>query len=252
MNLSNSAIQCFKSCRRLYELKYIEGITPVQIANALERGRSYHEKLESVLMGMDFEWNDPKTDAMAYAFKEIILPKIGHVEAVEEWFEKPLLTGGTIVGRCDGRLKDGTLVEHKTTSSDLDDAYIAGLQNDEQILTYMWAYGVNHILYTVCKTPMIRQKKDETEDEFRERCIEWYNTDTELKIGTIDVYRSPEEIAEFEDALALMDEEISSCKNFYRVPSHCMKWGRPCEYMSICRNYDPEMEYIGFERRDKK
>lgn len=251
MKLSNSSIQCFKSCRRLYELKYIEGVTPVQTANALERGRSYHEKVESILKYEPFEYDDPKTDAMAVAFMRYVRPKLDGIEAVEEWFDKELPNGNIIVGRCDGRLQDGTLVEHKTTSSDLDDAYIAGLQNDEQILTYMWAYGVNHILYTVCKTPTIRQKKDETEDEFRERCIEWYNTDIELKIGTIDVYRSPEEIEEFALELERMDAEIRNCENFYRVPSYCMKWGRPCEYMSICRNYDPEMEYIGFERREK-
>jgi transcriptional regulator with XRE-family HTH domain len=49
--------------------------------------------------------------------------------------------------------------------------------------------------------------------------------------------------------LEAISDEINHCKRFYRVPSHCMKWGRPCEYMGICRNFDPQMEYIGFERR---
>lgn len=248
MTLSNSGIQCFKSCRRKYELKYVEGLIPVQTADVLERGRSYHAKLESVLQGEPFEWDNPKTDAMAMAFEKHVLPVIGKVEAVEEWFRKELPDGNIIVGRCDGRLADGRLVEHKTTSGDLDEGYIAGLQNDEQILTYMWAYGVNNILYTVCKTPSIRQKKDESEDEFRQRCLDWYDTDTALKIGTIDVYRSPEEIAEFASDILKMSEEIVNCHNFYRVPSHCMKWNRPCEYMSVCRNYDPSMEYIGFTK----
>lgn len=251
MRLSNSGIQCFKSCRRKYELRYIEDVVPVQNAEVLERGRSYHEKVEMLLRGETFPLDDPKTDAMALAFRKYILPQIGKVEAVEEWFNRELPDGNVLVGRCDGRLESGKLIEHKTTAGDLDEAYISGLQNDEQILTYMWAYGVNEILYTVCKTPTIRLKKDESEDDFRLRCLEWYETDTALKIGTINVYRSPEEIAEFGKELSLMSEEITNCHNFYRVPSHCMKWNRPCEYMSICRNYDPQMDYVGFERRER-
>lgn len=249
MRLSNSRIQCFKSCRRKYQLKYIENVVPVQSAEALERGKSYHEKVEMLLSGKMFDFDDPKTDAMALAFQKHIMPKIGKVEAVEEWFERPLPDGNVLVGKCDGRLADGKILEHKTTSADLDEAYIASLQNDEQILTYMWSYGVNEILYTVCKTPSIRLKKDESEDDFRQRCFEWYDTDTELKIGTINVYREPSEITEFSEDLEAISDEISNCHRFYRVPSHCMKWNRPCEYMGICRNFDPQMEYIGFERR---
>lgn len=251
MILSNSRIQCFKSCRRKYQLKYVEDIVPVQNAEALERGKSYHEKVETLLHGKEFSFDDPKTDAMALAFQRHIMPQIGEVEAVEEWFERNLPDGNVLVGKCDGRLADGKILEHKTTSADLDDAYIAGLQNDEQILTYMWAYGVNEILYTVCKTPSIRLKKDESEDDFRQRCLEWYDTDTDLKIGTINVYRDPDEVAEFGEDLEAISDEITNCKRFYRVPSHCMKWGRPCEYMSICRNFDPQMTYIGFERREE-
>ena len=249
MRLSNSRIQCFKSCRRKYELKYVENIVPVQTAEALERGKSYHEKLEMILKGETFEMDDPKTDAMVLAFQRYVLPKLGEVSAVEEWFERPLKNGNVLCGKCDGILSDGKILEHKTTSADLDDAYIASLQNDEQILTYMWAYGVNEILYTVCKTPTIRLKKDESEDDFRQRCLDWYDTDTELKVGTINVFREPDEIAEFGEDLEAISDEIENCERFYRVPSHCMKWGRPCEYMGICRNYDPQMNYIEFERR---
>ncbi len=250
MRLSNSGIQCFKSCRRAYELKYIDGVYPQTSPETLERGRGYHEKLEAVLKGEPFEMDDPKTDAMVMAFEKYVLPKLGKVEAVEEWFEKPI-GEHTIVGRCDGRLSNGKLLEHKTTSAELDEAYIAGLQNDEQILTYMWAYGVNDILYTVCRTPTLRLKQNESEDDFRLRCLNWYSDDTERKIGTINVYRSPDEIAEFAESLKLMTDEIENCHNFYRVPSHCMKWNRPCEYAPICRNYDPQMEYVGFERRER-
>ena len=37
---------------------------------------------------------------------------------------------------------------------------------------------------------------------------------------------------------------------FYRNCSHCFRWGRRCEYASICLNFDPEQEYIEFTRRE--
>lgn len=251
MKLSNSAIQAFKSCRRAYELRYVEGLFPSTTADALERGRGYHGRVESILKNETFEMDNPKLDAMAIAFMTHVLPVLDEagVENVEEWFEKPLENGNVIVGRCDAKLSDGRIVEHKTTSGSIDEAYIAGLQNDEQILTYMWAYGVNDIVYTVCKVPTIRQKRDETDEEFYLRCCAWYTEDTESKIAIIEVHRSKEEIEEFEKELNGIAHEIENAKLFYRVPANCMKWGRPCEYMPVCRNYDPKLEYIGFERR---
>lgn len=252
IKLSHSAIQAFKSCRRAYELRYIEGVTPIVSAEALERGKTYHGKVEAILKGESFDLTDPKVDAMAAAFLAHISPFLGEVKSVEEWFEKPLPNGNIIVGRCDGILPDGRIVEHKSTSGMLDETYIMGLQNDEQILTYMWAYGVNRIVYTVCKTPTIRQRRDETDEAFYLRCCGWYAEDTAHKVGIVEVERSPEEIAEFEHELCAISEEIEKAHLFYRCPTNCMKWGRPCEYFNICRNYDPALTYIGFERREKK
>ena len=48
MKASITKIRAFKSCRRAYELRYIEGLKPVEVSDALETGRSYHEKLEEL------------------------------------------------------------------------------------------------------------------------------------------------------------------------------------------------------------
>lgn len=251
IKLSNSAIQAFKNCRRAYELKYVMGVLPITSAEVLERGRSYHEKVEHILKDEPFDLDNPKVDAMAIAFMTHIAPRLGAIKRVEEWFEKPLPNGNIIIGRADGILPDGRIVEHKTTSAALDEAYLIGLQNDEQILTYMWAYGVNDIVYTVCKTPTLRQKQNETDEEFYLRCCAWYGEETESKVGCVDVHRSNEEIAEFESELCAISEEIEHSSLFYRCPGNCTKWGRQCEYFSICRNYDPSLTYIGFKRRDE-
>ena len=253
IRLSNSAIQLFKSCRRAYELKYVMGVIPMTSADALERGKSYHEKVEAYLHDEGFEFDNPKVDAMVIGgFASHIAPSLGNVTRVEEWFEKPLPNGNVIVGRCDGILPDSRILEHKTTSMPIDEAYIAGLQNDEQILTYLWAYGVNDIVYTVCKTPTIRQKQNETGEEYYLRCCAWYAEDTASKVGTIDVYRSDAEIKEFEQELCDISEEIEKTSLFYRCPGNCMKWGRQCEYFPICRNYDPRIVYVNFKQRKEK
>lgn len=233
-------------------MKYIEEVYPLTTADALVRGRDYHSRLEDMLKADEWipaEEGNPKVEAMVWAFWKVVKPNLGPVKAVEEWFEKPLTNGNTIIGRCDGILQDGRIVEHKTTSGYLDEAYIAGLQNDEQILTYMWAYGVTDIVYTVCKVPTLKQRTWEPDEVFNQRCCEWFQENTEQKIGVIDVHRSKEEITEFGEELMQISSEIANAKLFYRVPSNCMKWGRLCEYASICRNYDPKMNYVGFERR---
>ena len=137
IKVSNSSIQMFKSCRRAYELKYIEGITPIISADTLERGKSYHSKVEEILNGRIPEPTDPKIDAMATAFMCHIEDKIPGAKSVEEWFEKPLPNGNIIVGRCDGILEDGRILEHKTTSGLLDEAYIAGLHINIKLLRWL-------------------------------------------------------------------------------------------------------------------
>ena len=45
MRISASKIKAFKACRRLYELKYIENLVPVEKSQALEIGSNYHKLL---------------------------------------------------------------------------------------------------------------------------------------------------------------------------------------------------------------
>lgn len=259
MKVSNSRIQCYKSCRRMYQLKYLYGLTPVQTAEVLERGASYHDKVEEILRTGELElglWDDdfnPKVSAMASAFNRWIYPSIMlEVEAEEEWFSYKTKSGNEVIGRIDARLLDGTLVEHKTTSGEINEAYWYGLENNEQILTYMAAYGTNKMLYTVCRTPTIRQKKNEDSWEFFNRCKEWYEEDTELKIAKREIWRSPEEIEEFKAEQDAVINEMSDCKLFYRNESHCMKWGGMCEYAPVCRHYDPNLEYVQFTKNEVK
>ena len=250
MRQSNTSIQAYKSCRRMYQLKYIYGVEPTEKPEALERGTSYHQKVEQLLSGGTFDRDTDKTTAMADAFARHVLP---HIKAVaqEEWFELPFADGEKIVGRIDARTEDGALVEHKTTSGDIDEQYWYGKQYDEQLMTYMLAYKTNRAIYTVCKVPTIRQKKGETEEEFLERCTAWYDEDPEHRIAWREIIIPQEQLDEWKVMLAETVGEIERCTLFYRNQTYCNRWGRMCEYAPICQHYDPNETYIGFQKKER-
>lgn len=251
LKVSNSKIQCYKSCRRMFELKYIENLYPVQKSEAFERGSNYHDKVESILRSGSFEVDEPKSSAMATAFQKYIYPQLAPI-AEEEWFDYKTEFGDEVIGRVDARNADGALIEHKTTSMAIDEAYWYGVQTDEQLLTYMNAYGVRKAYYTVCKSPTIRQKANETDEEFYARCCAWYDDDPESKIVMREVYHTEDEINDFAREQALTIREMDNCNLFYRNRSYCNKWGKMCEYAPICEHYDREQEYVQFERKEKE
>lgn len=255
MKVSCSSISCFKSCRRLYELKYIEGLEPIKKAEALEVGSNYHEKLESLYNSGRFDVDFDKESAMALAYEKYIYPQFS-MQAVEEWKEKDF-GGHKIVARFDGITSDGRLVEHKTTGAFNLEEYEYDLQWNEQILAYMWLTGAREVIYTVCRKPTIRQKQNETDEEFFNRMCAWYDEDTEDKIRLIELSRTDDEVEEWAQSLKVIAEQMQEAHTRrelnYKNTSYCKAWGRRCEYSSVCLHYDPNTTYAEFtksERRD--
>lgn len=259
MKISVSSLKQFKQCRRAYELKYVHGLEPVHVAEALEVGKSYHALIEGLynvgcLPPAYDDWS--KELAMAEAYKKYIYPKF-HLTAVEEWFSYQLSEDDVLVGRIDGYADDDCLVEHKTTGAEITEEYEYGLQWDEQILAYMLATGTRKMYYTIVRKPNIRQKASETEDEFFERMCKWYDIDTDSKIRLLEITRTDEEVEKFRQELLEMCRELKDCyknKRFYKNTCACKAYGRRCEYSSVCFYYDPQQEYVEFvknERRDK-
>lgn len=260
MKLSTTKVKCYKACKRLYFLRYVEGLEYVPSIQSLEDGKTYHSKLEQLYKEGWFtiDEDNPKISAMACAYEKYIYPQF-KVNRAEEWFEFPLNEDHTLVGRYDGIAEDGCPVEHKTTSADVDDEYIYNLQWDEQILTYMLVSGKNEMYYTVCKKPTIRQKQTETAEQYYERCCAWYAEDTDKKIRVIKVTRNEKEVQEHYAALCyiancMKEDETSKGSSrtvFYRNCSNCTAYGRKCEYASICLDYDPKLEYVEFKKKEE-
>lgn len=262
MKVSTTKVKCYKACRKKYFFEYIEGLKPVVKAQPLADGTTYHETLERLYKGeitaqsITYDGTMPANiTAMCVAYAKYIYPQF-KCEQSEVPFSLRLTPTIELVGRFDGVAEDGCVVEHKTTSSEVNDEYLYGLQWDEQVLNYMLASGKNKIYYTVCRKPTIRQKMSETDEEFFERCCEWYDTDTALKIRVVEVTRFDDEIAQQRKALISIAREMSNNERkedkelvFYRNPSHCTQYGRRCEFASICLDYKPNITYIEFERR---
>lgn len=252
MKVSNSSIQAFKQCRRMYQLRYLYGLEPIQTAEAIERGLAYHELVEGLLNGdctLD-SCENPKIRAMGAAFQTYIMPQLAR-ESTEKWVSYKTKSGHTVVGRVDALTKDNEVVEHKTTSGPVDGDYFRKLDFDEQIPTYMLACRSNKIIYTVCAVPSIRQKKGETEEEFYRRCVDWFAEDVLNRITFVVITRDQAQLDAFADEQDKIISEMENCQFFYRNPGNCYKYGRLCEYAPVCMDYDPEQEYIEFKRREK-
>lgn len=256
MQFSISKIKLFKACRRAYELRYVEELLPVDRSEALETGSNYHALVEQINKG-NFEpvveEDYSVANAMARAYAKYIYPQLGGVfQDTEKWLELEI-GNDLFVGIVDGIAADGSIVEHKTTSETNLDKYEYYLQWDEQILAYMLLTGRRKVYYTVCRKPNIRQKKDETEEQFWRRCVDWYDEDTDNKIRLIELKRTEDEVIDFRNALYEMINEIRAAeasKTFYKNTCHCQKWGTMCEYAEVCLHYDRNQKYIGFCRKE--
>ena len=252
--ISISELKLFKACRRAWYFRYIEELVPIDKLEALQIGSNYHEKLETFYKTGELDTSDlSKESAMATAYCKYIAPNFP-VRSVEDWSRYDLGNDNYLIGRTDGISDDDTLVEHKTTSGEITEEYEYNLQWDEQILAYMLMTGARKIWYTVCRKPTIRQKKDETEEEFFNRMVEWYDDDTEHKIRLIEVFRTDEEVEAFRQHLVKMVDIVNKSKqdidSLYRNCAYCTAWGRRCEYSSICLNYKHGEEYASFTRKE--
>lgn len=256
MRVSISKVKMFKSCRRMYELKYVEGLVPREKAEALQVGASYHKLLEELnTQGHHWDYVDfSKERAMAEAYYRYIFPLFRVTEAEKE-LVLDLGDSNELFGIVDGIADDGHIVEHKTTGSEITEQYEYNLLWDEQILAYMLLTGERKVWYTVCRKPTIRQKQNETEEDFFYRMCEWYDADTDSKIRLLEIERTDAEVEQFKASLLRILAEMKLVEwsgNYYKNTCHCNMYGRRCEYSSVCLHYDPNQQYVEFDKTEKE
>lgn len=250
MNISIHRIKTFKSCRRQYQLKYIEELEPMTKTEALESGKRYHDYIDKYYKGEEIEEEPTKEYAMFIAFKKYIAPRID-MKTTEQKFTYKLMRGKNLVGIIDG-LGDDHLNEHKTTGETNLEEYLFMLGWDEQILAYMLATGLRKIVYDVLRKPNIRQKVNETDEDFFQRMVDWYDEDTDKKILVATIMRTDEEVETFRQDIVAIAKEMTVAnrtKLFYRNTCACNLYNRMCEYAPICLHNDPEYEMANFCKR---
>ena len=245
--LSATMISSYKRCYRRFYLEYIEDLKPVASSEALTVGSSYHENLENILKGQEFN-HDGLAGKMAEAFQKYVDYKSWQA-APEQDFKIRLSRGVYLKGRLDAVTQDGFPVEHKTTGSMGIEKYIDHLAYDDQISLYMLVTGKERAIYTVIQKPTIRLKKDETEEEYLERVSQWYDEEPERKILTLNVVRTKNELEEKRQEIIALAKEMKHRKLFYRNPNTCMITS--CPYASICLNYEPDIQLAGFYKKER-
>ena len=273
MILTTSQIQTWLDCRRYYKFCYVDLLKPIEISPALRIGSAVHYALRYHYLG--------KSDGVVRFYDNIItehlateiVPDIDNIEterclcsnmlngyrncyANEEI--KVLETEQTIKSRFDknvwfaGKIDmiaelDGNkwLFEHKTTSN-LGNGYFDKLALDSQITGYLYLAiqkypDICGIIYNVLRKPSIRQKQNETIEEFYQRMRNDYLERPEFYFQRREVVRSDKELVEFPEYVKNIAEEIQYHRNFYpRNTSQCNLY-RSCTFRSLCIEYSPEL-----------
>ncbi|HWR49696.1 MAG TPA: PD-(D/E)XK nuclease family protein [Bryobacteraceae bacterium] len=237
----------FRDCRKAYELRYIDGLVPLQRDHNLHFGSLIHQCLEL--------WHDRRDLAAVLDLIDRLCPNragdedqkrdwhnaVGmmrgyaarypseefEVVALEKTFEGPItnpLTGAAsrsfvLSGKVDGIVRIGNeyfLLEHKTAAQ-LDADYLDRLWTDFQITIYAYyieqtlGIPITGILYNVLVKARLQQGKGETEEEFEARRAELL---AKSKTGKTTAKRKqPESDEDFAERLG---EKYASPQMFHR------------------------------------
>lgn len=186
------------------------------------------------------------------------------VIAIEAEFNMPLVNPATgrpspvwrIGGKLDGLIReratgDVLVLEHKTASGDISPGseYVRRLKMDSQVSLYFdGATALGHpparVLYDVLGKPALRPLKagkqrdrDETPEEYRDRCVLAIAEDPNKFFQRSDVVRLESEMDEarfdiWQTAQAIHESERAN--RWPRNPSSCLMYGRTCPYFAAC------------------
>jgi hypothetical protein len=259
MVFSHSRINTFKRCPKLYEYKYIQGLHPLGsdrtnliLGSIVHKGIELRNNLE--LLNYIDELNLPPNEknetmiVLALAMVDAYFDRFGNKEIKhsEMHFEIDL-DGEKLQGYIDSLIEeeDGFWMEEIKTASQINKEYIDKLQFDDQVSRYNYVIQNNLVenfnlhkpflgtKYRILKKPQIRQKKDETIVQFRNRLVEKMSEPGYIE--EIILNRTEQEV---EDCVldTIQDIKIirSTCR-FSKNLSACNMYGR-CPYMELCMN----------------
>lgn len=190
--ITNSEMKCRRRCPREHYYSYLQGIRPIEDAEALRFGTMFHQGLEAWWLGMGLEAAlavvvDGAADEYEAAKARVLLrgydarwaDETHDVVTVEREFRAPLVNPETgaasrtfeLGGKIDVLL-GRKFVEHKTTSNDIGvgSAYWRALTLDTQVSTYYagakaLGHDVDGCVYDVVRKPALKPSQVPVLDE---------------------------------------------------------------------------------------
>ena len=198
--LTQSSLGTLQSCEEKFRLRYIEGLVPMQerpyfaIGSAVHRGVELRDPEAGVALLLEKRgqpWSDLERDELEVDSGIVRAMVSGALARWSEWpatvehpFQLPIVnpvTGGRstvhqLAGVQDGLWTERDKILELKTTSRLDRDYIARLDIDFQVTTYLAAAStllgrpILEVVYRIIKKPGIRPHKGESDLEYRERC----------------------------------------------------------------------------------
>lgn len=237
---SISQLKTARACLRKWWLKYIIKATPdyTEDSKALIFGRLYHKAIETGEFSTDQLISNAESLA-AYKLAQRTtqtLRDLKYTNMKSEIYFSAFFHGYEFRGYIDaiGKINDDTVfAEFKTTGVLLNSDRII---YDIQILFYNYFSGVeaSAIIYHQAVKPLIRQNKNESDDDFAQRFLE----KSEEKIEIIDTNKLASR-KECEEQLYELLYPCAEILRYNREPKAiytgvCQNFGKPCEFWSYC------------------
>ena len=273
MRYSHSRINCFKTCPKQFEYKYIKHLFPISgDSTNLILGKAFHRGIELgnvEELEKELDNNDDFLDEGAETNKVIVLAMVeaffnkfphhneGNIKHEVEI--KTNFNGNEFIMYADAIVEepDGLILREYKTASRIDDTYIDKLKFNDQISRYCLAIEqelgkkVKKIEYYVAKKPLLRQKNGETLEQFRERLVEKITEDEE-SIQYFELTRTKEQLEEEKEDLIYDMNMINNTKRYTKNLSACSCYGK-CPYLNLCmREKDAELLYEVKEEGDER
>ena len=256
---SHSSINTFKQCPMLFKYKYIDKLIPLADDNKnLSIGKAFHygiekQSSEEALKMMDsdefFMTEENETNkVIVMAMVDAFLEKYPESKTWihEQTMTYKLLDESTeddFVLIIDGleEHEDGYYIIELKTASTINDSYVKKLDFIDQPNRYYYVAErvlgkpILGIKYYVVKKPMLRQKKDETVEQFRARLVERIKEDDSTM--KFELFRTKEQIEDCIEDTKYDMRMINATTRYTKNLCNCSLYGT-CPYIDLCRGVD--------------
>ena len=238
--LHASEVKLYQACPRKWVFSYLLRRVSVQESIHLTRGKQVHSYLEDWWRGYMHTCCDLPTEPLSQACC-IAYDAYWGKPPVGAWYTEGYWVSKVGNVNCAGTVDaidsvQNTIVEHKTTSQDISPGSMYWRQvvtTDVQVSMYRAAFPGATILYDVIRKPALRQKKDESEQDFVVRLVEAMAAKPEEYFQRATVVRLESEDEAFYADLVSVDR-LRHGKEHPRNPANCFNYGSRCEYFDVC------------------